>query len=281
MLRICQSGKLLKQQVFSYTYLTMTNTIHALKHAYTVFEPYSKKYSVDFDRYRFSLELLNKIPNITNKKVLDIGTGIGIMPVALKKLGCMAAGLDYYIFPEADNKMFGLSEINTYRNVWQNEQIQVFNKNIFDPKLPQSIGTFDVIISEATIEHLKDPKKFLQQCHSLLNPGGYLLLTTPNLTTLIKRIRFLFGKSSHWPIESFFNDGDQFTGHWREYTISELCYMCEATGFKVLNTYNKNALAKFKSLRAWGKNLRALVNLLAGVIPGTREMNYVLCQKEH
>ena len=258
----------------------MTNSETALKEAYNIMLPYSKKYTVDFDRYLFSLSLLAKIPDIGKKKVLDIGTGIGIVPLALGQIGISAQGLDYYIFPESKNEMFGLTDINMLQKIWNTSGLKILNKDIFDPKLPQTLEKYDVILSEATIEHLKDPKKFLEQCRELLNPGGYILITTPNLATLIKRIRFLFGKSSYWPIDSFFKDGEKFTGHWREYTISELRYMCEIVGFGVLETHNKNALTKFKSLRAWRKNIRALIAFIAVIIPGTREMNYILAQKQ-
>ena len=257
----------------------MTSQKTTLKEAYSILFPYSKKYTVDFDRYLFSLSIISKIPDIGKKKVLDIGTGIGLMPLALGKLGVEAHGLDYYIFPETKNEMFGLRDRNNYQKIWNASGLKIFNKDIFDPTLAQTIGKYDVILSEATIEHLKDPKKFLERCHVLLNPSGYLLITTPNIATLLKRIRFLFGKSPYWPIEGFFKDGEQFTGHWREYTISELRYMSETTGFKVLETHNKNVLTKFKSLKSWRKNVRALVVHIAKIIPGTKEMNYILSQK--
>lgn len=256
----------------------MTNSETALKEAYRLFLPYSKKYTVDFDRYVFSLNLLLNIPDIKEKKVLDVGTGIGLMPLTLQKLGITAHGLDYYIFPESHNEMFGLSDIGNYQKIWGAQSLKMLNKDIFDPNLAGSIGTYDVILSEATIEHIKDPKKFLEQCRALLKPSGYLLITTPNLSTLTKRLRFLFGRSPYWPIESFFKDGEDFTGHWREYTLHELQYMCTVAGFTVLQAHNKNMLAKFKSLKSWRKNLRALLTVISGIIPGTREMNYVLCQ---
>lgn len=250
-----------------------------LSYAYEVLAPYSQKYKVDFDRYLYSLSMLSKIPELKRKKVLDIGTGIGIMPVALRKLGVIANGLDRYIFPDANNAMFGLPHIEELKKIWAVENVQVFNNDIYENKLPETIGTPDVIISEATIEHLKDPKKFLERCHSLLSKDGYLLITTPNAATLIKRLRFLFGKSPNWPITEFFKDGENFTGHWREYTLSELVYMCETSGFEIIEAKNVNALAKFKSLKDFKKNLRALISLFAELIPGSREMNFVLCKK--
>ncbi len=256
------------------------NTHKALGQAYHALFPSSKKYGVDFERYLFSLELLQSLPDFEKKTFLDIGTGIGIMPLALHNLGVDVSGLDYFIFPESDNKMFGISEIDTLQKIWSENNVKVYNSNIYNAELPPDLQPVDVIISEAMIEHLKDPKKFFTAAQQLLKPGGYLLLTTPNSATLLKRLRFLLGRSPNWPVDEFFETGENFTGHWREYTMKELVYMCEKSGFEVVEKYNKNLLTKFKGWRNWRKNLRAVIMSIASLVPGAGEMHYVLCRKK-
>ena len=39
---------------------------------------------------------------------------------------------------------------------------------------------FDSIIAGEVIEHLDSPQAFLAGCHSILNPGGILIISTPN-----------------------------------------------------------------------------------------------------
>jgi 2-polyprenyl-3-methyl-5-hydroxy-6-metoxy-1,4-benzoquinol methylase len=175
--------------------------------------------------------------------------------------------------------MFAVSEINRLQEIWRNFNLKITNQNLY--KLTESYqpGSIDLIISEAVIEHLKDPKKFLNNCHTLLKEGGILLISTPNIATLLKRVRFLLGKSPNWPVEEFFAAGENFTGHWREYTLYELAKMCELSGFQILTMSNKNLLTKFKGLRDWKKNLRATVAAISGLLPGTREMVYVLAKK--
>lgn len=250
-----------------------------LKKTYRVFSPYSKKYEVDFRRYLRSLSILATIPAIGDKKVLDIGTGIGIMPAALQKLGIRVIGIDRYIFPDAKNEMFGLPHIGELQKIWEAEGVKVLNADIYDVTLPQQVSGIDVILSEATIEHLKDPRRFLERCHKLLPKDGYLLVTTPNATTLIKRLRFLFGLSPYWPIEGFYKDGEGFTGHWREYTLPELRYMFEQAGFSVVKAFSRNDLTKFKTAGSIKKNIRAAIAFISGLIPGTGEMHYVLGKK--
>lgn len=269
-------------RIYSLYYCDMDEkNIHdALTESYKNLEPFSDKYRVDFDRYVFSLQLLFSIPDLKNKKVLDVGTGIGLMPLALKKLGVQVAGLDRYIFPDAKNTMFEIKNVADLERLWKRNEVVVHNANIFDDVLPEDTQNVDVILSEATIEHLKDPKAFLQKCYNLLAPNGYILITTPNLGTLIKRVRFLLGKTPHWPIEDFFEGGENFTGHWREYTMKELVYMCEHSGFEVVNTQTKNMLAKFKSIIQFRKNVRAFTTMLSSPLSSMREMHYILCKKK-
>lgn len=40
--------------------------------------------------------------------------------------------------------------------------------------------SFDTIVAGELIEHLDDPVGFLSDCYHLLNPGGRLILSTPN-----------------------------------------------------------------------------------------------------
>lgn len=50
-------------------------------------------------------------------------------------------------------------------------------------------NTFDVIVSLDTIEHVPNPKKFIQKCHSLLRPGGYLFIETGDISAFVPRVQ--------------------------------------------------------------------------------------------
>lgn len=51
--------------------------------------------------------------------------------------------------------------------------------------LPFPDGCFDVVVSLETIEHLLDPDELLSEVRRVLAPGGYLLLSTPRLDSLL------------------------------------------------------------------------------------------------
>ena len=52
-------------------------------------------------------------------------------------------------------------------------------------KLPFAEGSFDIVISCETIEHLPDAAAGLREMHRVTPPGGSLFLTTPNYANLM------------------------------------------------------------------------------------------------
>ncbi|WP_174733013.1 class I SAM-dependent methyltransferase [Mesobacillus harenae] len=69
--------------------------------------------------------------------------------------------------------------------------IQYAKQNYYHPKVTftlgdvtnseivKSLGTFDVIVSFETIEHIEDEVQFLNNVYNLLKPGGTLVISTP------------------------------------------------------------------------------------------------------
>lgn len=51
--------------------------------------------------------------------------------------------------------------------------------------LPFPARTFDVVVSLETIEHLLDPDELLSEIRRVLAPGGYVILSTPRLDSLL------------------------------------------------------------------------------------------------
>ncbi len=58
---------------------------------------------------------------------------------------------------------------------------------------------FRLITAIEVIEHLENPAHFLRQCALLLDPDGWLVLTTPNIESMPSRIKFLVqGRIRHF-----------------------------------------------------------------------------------
>ena len=58
--------------------------------------------------------------------------------------------------------------------------------------LPWEDGFFDVVACIDGIEHIERPFDFVDECRRVLRPGGILLVSTPNISSLRSRWRYLF-----------------------------------------------------------------------------------------
>ena len=48
-------------------------------------------------------------------------------------------------------------------------------------------NSFDTVVSFQVIEHIKDDRRFLEEVHRILKPGGKALITTPNIKKTLSR----------------------------------------------------------------------------------------------
>jgi 2-polyprenyl-3-methyl-5-hydroxy-6-metoxy-1,4-benzoquinol methylase len=53
---------------------------------------------------------------------------------------------------------------------------------------------FDAILAAMVLHHLDRPQSFFEQAFKLITPGGWLILTFPNIVTLRNRLRVLAGR---------------------------------------------------------------------------------------
>jgi SAM-dependent methyltransferase len=91
---------------------------------------------------------------------------------------------------------------------------------------------FDLIVFSETIEHLyTSPLTVLPELKKLLNPGGAILIQTPNAAALKSRWALLCGRN---PYELIRVDRTN-PGHFREYTLDELTSYATQTGFSVVS----------------------------------------------
>lgn len=143
-----------------------------------------------------------------------------------------------------------------------------------DPATWPELPPVDLVLFSEVLEHLYvSPRQVLAFLRSLLAPGGFLLLTTPNAATLPKRLRFaLLGKN---PIPLFRDNGEN-PGHYREYSQEELFAVGGQAGFTVAGAWIYNdsyALEREKYHTPKGRLIRALSYFAPA---GMRENHYVL-----
>ncbi len=141
------------------------------------------EYLLDFDNMgpkdRKIVELLEKY-GVAGKKCLDIGPGTGRWIQFLNQMGAgHITGID--ISNQAIEKCRPYCD--TIKKV-----------DIAKEPFPFKSKTFDIIISFEVLEHLYDPLNYLKEVSRAINNDGLIVMSTPNMCSLISRIRMLIGK---------------------------------------------------------------------------------------
>ncbi|MCF7835745.1 MAG: class I SAM-dependent methyltransferase [Candidatus Marinimicrobia bacterium] len=262
--------------------MATNKTKESLEKSFEFLETFSEKYKIDFKRFLFSLDtLVKECDSLEGKRVLDIGSGVGLMSVALKNLGCdVVVGLEKFIFPSEEENFFSVSEFSKLEEIWRANNIEVVKSDAIKERLPFEDGSFDIVICDAMIEHLDEsPKGLFEEVNRVLGQGGVFFVSTPNLANLLKRLRFSVGRSPHWDLKDFYESGDNFVGHRREFTVKEVCSMLKWSSFNILASKTKNIFFEPKRLFSKKKAIAQICSLLSFPFPSMREMIYVLSTK--
>lgn len=138
---------------------------------------------------RFFREYIND--EVNGKKVIDLSAGSGYIINEFLKAG---ADVELYdLFPQ------------------QNTHCPVIC-NYIDLQKPFGIapGTADIAILGETIEHLPNQFFFFQEAAKILKPGGKLILTTPNSSSLRSRLSQFLMESEHYSTPAP-NETDAYT----------------------------------------------------------------------
>ncbi|MCY1075373.1 class I SAM-dependent methyltransferase [Archangium lansingense] len=106
-------------------------------------------------------------------RVADLGAGTGAWAARLKALGHQVVAVER----DADSYRFSGAELVV--------------ADLNEPFAAKLSGRFAALTSVEVIEHLENPRAFLRECHKLLEPGGFLFLTTPNIENVPARLQYL------------------------------------------------------------------------------------------
>lgn len=153
-------------------------------------------------RYQFSSYYLEG-------RVLDIACGSGYGSHMLAKVG--KKRIEQLVAVDCDPNTVAYA-LKRYHH----PLVEYRCEDAEDPQLPQKLGTFDMIISFETIEHVEKEEQFLSNLYQMLRPGGTLVLSTP------------FGKGRGEPCGSPFHYHqltiDQFKGLFSDYTEKDFYF---------------------------------------------------------
>jgi methionine biosynthesis protein MetW len=183
------------------------------------------------------------------KYVLDIGCGAGDNGEILRDMGYVVDGIT-------------ISEEE--KSVAQKIMRNVYVYNV-EKGLPKEItGRYDVIILSHVLEHICYPQELLKDIHSILNPGGSLIIALPNLMHFRSRWQLMKGNFNYQEYGIW-----DYT-HFRWYTYSTGKKLLEDAGFKVETTDVSGEIPfepKLKKVMPGGLR-RGIYKMLKGISPG-------------
>jgi len=107
-------------------------------------------------------------------------------------------------------------------------QLDLNNYHAVEKFSEQKKNAYDLIISMETIEHIENPWLLFRLLKNICKPGGYILLTTPNIESTFSRFCFLFtSKFQHFRKENL------LYGYINPLTSFEIKHTTDSLGLKL------------------------------------------------
>jgi len=155
--------------------------------------------------------------------ILDVGCGNGYL---------------LYQFRNSFARLIGL-ELSSKRLAQAQRNLADFNFVPFQGSAEQmqqiDTASVDRIVSADTIEHISDVYAALKEMHRVLKPDGVLVINTPNIAFIKKRVLLCFGRfpATSQPNEGI-GDSPLFDGgHLHYFTFRSLGNLLERSGFQL------------------------------------------------
>ena len=154
--------------------------------------------------------ILAWLERLPTSRVLDLGCGSGALSEIVRSRGHDVTGIE-------------LAEVDGARS--RMERLIVAD---LDDGIPDDVGHgFDVAIAGDVLEHLRAPEHILDGLHTVLRPGGSLILSVPNFAHWYPRVRVAVGRFD------YDRRGILDRGHVRFFTRRSLLRALEQTGWSI------------------------------------------------
>lgn len=161
------------------------------------------------------IEEIEKLKIPSDATILDFGCGEGAFSQRLKDKGYNVISVDI------DEKNFKASTQFVKLDFNSDKEVSFFIK--------ENQNKFDLVLSIEVIEHVYNHFKFIETLKELAKPGGYILISTPNITSWLSRLCFLFYGRMHQ-----FMENDLRYGHINPISLWQIKYIFQMFGINFL-----------------------------------------------
>lgn len=122
---------------------------------------------LDGQLWRLRREYSDFSSMVQGRKVADFGCGMGLQSAAMvKEEGCYVHGIDT-----------NLRTLEKAKKISADVGIQEDKLTFVERPTPDIVGTFDVVISQNSMEHFEDPTAVVNTMKSLIHDNGKILIT--------------------------------------------------------------------------------------------------------
>lgn len=166
-----------------------------------------------------------------DKAVLEIGPASGYVSRCLVEAGCRVTGIE--------------ADMDAVRSAEQ-AGVRLICGSVEDEEILGRIQAgFDVIVLADVLEHLRRPEQTLLRMRDLLNPGGYAVVSLPNIANWKTRVALLFGRFDYR------DEGILDRTHLRFFTKRSAEAMIRGAGYEMLEFHPGATRMPGILLRAW------------------------------
>lgn len=193
-----------------------------------------------------------------NAEILDLASGSGALCARIRDLGFRPTACDLV---DENFKLHG--------------EVPFYSTNL-NSELPESFRErFDGITATEIIEHLENPRNFLRQCYLTLKPGGYLILTTPNVDSSLSRCEMIRSGYFRW----FDQDNYLSNGHITALPLFSLKRALKEAQFDIaeISSFGKPLKSDWIGIKI--RILAALLRALDGVKSPQGEILMMIARK--
>jgi len=145
---------------------------------------------------------------------LEIGTATGFISAELSRLGCEVTGI------EQDQKMAVIAQKYCHKMLVADIETMDIG----------GLESYDAVLFGDVLEHLRNPHAVLEKVRNVLNPGGKIVLSLPNIANIFVRVNLLVGRFNYNHV------GILDEGHLRFFTIKTAKQLAADSGFDVIST---------------------------------------------
>lgn len=139
----------------------------------------------------------------SNPTLLDVGSGLGVFPYAMKEAGWICTALD--------------PDPRACAHITERVEVSAINADFITAGVEQ-LGTYDVVSLNKVIEHVEDPCSLLRNAADVTEPGGFVYVEVPDAD----------GAAVHGPGREEF-----FVEHHHVFSAASLSSAVERSGLQV------------------------------------------------